>query len=109
MINIPIVNEIKKIADAIKCRLNIVIGNNPTHISDNELIARRYPPTFIDKILISPIEKKNPRAPANIKPLLRKKPGIKQVKKGRYTNHYIPINLVERTLKNIERKLRKIS
>ncbi|MCK4352735.1 hypothetical protein KAW65_04930 [candidate division WOR-3 bacterium] len=38
---------------------------------------------------------------------LRDKNKIKQVKKGRYTNHIIPINLVERTLKNIEKKIKK--
>lgn len=38
---------------------------------------------------------------------LRDKNKIKQVKKGRYTYHNIPVNLVERTLKSIERKLKK--
>lgn len=38
---------------------------------------------------------------------LRDKNKIKQVKKGRYTHHNIPVNLVEKTLKSIERKLRK--
>lgn len=32
---------------------------------------------------------------------------IKQVKRGRYTYHFIPPNLVERTLKSIERKIKK--
>jgi len=32
---------------------------------------------------------------------------IKQVKRGRYTYHLIPPNLVERTLKSIERKIKK--
>jgi hypothetical protein len=82
MINIPVVNEIKKIADEIKCKLKIVTGNNPTHISDNELIARRYPPIFLDKIFISPIEKINPRTPVNIKPLLRKKAEIPSAPKS---------------------------
>ena len=36
---------------------------------------------------------------------LRKKPGIKQVKKGKNTNHYIPINLVEKALKEVEKKV----
>ena len=36
---------------------------------------------------------------------LRKKPGIKQIKKGTSVLHYIPINLVERVLKQIEKKL----
>lgn len=38
---------------------------------------------------------------------LRDKNKIKQVKKGRYTHHNIPVNLVERTLKSTERKLKK--
>ena len=38
---------------------------------------------------------------------LRDKNKIKQVKKGRYTHHSIPVNLVERTLKSTERKLKK--
>ena len=38
---------------------------------------------------------------------LRDKKKIKQIKKGRYTHHSIPGNLVERTLKNIEKKLNK--
>ena len=37
---------------------------------------------------------------------LRKKPGIKQIKKGRIVEHYIPINLVERVLKQIEEKIK---
>lgn len=32
---------------------------------------------------------------------------IKQVKKGQYTYHVIPPNLVEKTLKNAERKIKK--
>jgi hypothetical protein len=32
---------------------------------------------------------------------------IKQVKKGQYAYHVIPINLVEKTLKNAERKMKK--
>lgn len=38
---------------------------------------------------------------------LRDENKIKQVKKGRYTHHSIPVNLVERTLKSTERKLKK--
>lgn len=38
---------------------------------------------------------------------LRDKNKIKRVKKGRYTHHIIPVNLVERTLKSIERKIKK--
>jgi len=38
---------------------------------------------------------------------LRDKNKIKQLKKGRYTHHSIPVNLVEKTLKNIERKIKK--
>lgn len=38
---------------------------------------------------------------------LRDKNKIKQVKKGRYSHHIIPVNLVERTLKSIERKIKK--
>lgn len=38
---------------------------------------------------------------------LRDKNKIKQIKKGRRTFHTIPINLVERTLRIIERKVRK--
>lgn len=38
---------------------------------------------------------------------LRDKNKIKQVKKGRYTHHVIPVNLVERTLKSTERKIKK--
>jgi hypothetical protein len=37
---------------------------------------------------------------------LRKRPGIKQIKKGNSVEHYIPINLVERVLKQIGKKLR---
>jgi hypothetical protein len=37
---------------------------------------------------------------------LRKRPGIKQIKKGNSVEHYIPINLVERVLKQIVKKLR---
>ena len=41
---------------------------------------------------------------------LRKTPGIKQIKKEkRRVEHYIPINLVEKVLKKIDRKLRKES
>lgn len=40
---------------------------------------------------------------------LRKSPGIKQIKKGRQTTHYIPINLVERVLKTIEKKRKKVA
>lgn len=32
---------------------------------------------------------------------------IKQVKKGQHTYHFIPVNLVEKTLKSIERKIKK--
>jgi len=32
---------------------------------------------------------------------------IKQAKKGRYTYHFIPINLVERTLRSMEEKVRR--
>lgn len=38
---------------------------------------------------------------------LRDKNKIKQIKKGRYTHHVIPLNLVERTLKNVERKIKR--
>jgi hypothetical protein len=38
---------------------------------------------------------------------LRDENNIKQVKKERYVYHFILINLVERTLKNIEKKLSK--
>jgi len=38
---------------------------------------------------------------------LRDKKKIKKVKKGQYTHHNIPINLVERTLESTERKLKK--
>ena len=38
---------------------------------------------------------------------LRKKPGIKQIKEEKQTAHYIPINLVELVLKEIERELGK--
>lgn len=38
---------------------------------------------------------------------LRDENKIKQVKKERYTHHSIPVNLVERTLKSTERKLKK--
>jgi len=38
---------------------------------------------------------------------LRKKPGIKQVKEERQVTHYIPINLVELTLKAIDKKMKK--
>ncbi|HDN83601.1 MAG TPA: hypothetical protein ENG50_04475 [Candidatus Altiarchaeales archaeon] len=32
---------------------------------------------------------------------------IKQIKKGKHTYHAIPVNLVEKTLKSIERKIKK--
>ena len=38
---------------------------------------------------------------------LRDKKKIKQIRKARFTHHYIPVNLVEKTLKNIERKIKK--
>lgn len=38
---------------------------------------------------------------------LRDKKKIKQIKKGRYVHHSIPVNLVEKTLKSVERKLAK--
>jgi len=38
---------------------------------------------------------------------LRKKPGIKQIKEEKQVAHYIPINLVEPTLKIIEKKSKK--
>lgn len=38
---------------------------------------------------------------------LRDKNKIKQVKKGRYTHHVIPVNLVERTLRIVESKIRR--
>lgn len=38
---------------------------------------------------------------------LRDKNRIKQVRRGRYVHHIIPVNLVERTLKGLEKKLRK--
>lgn len=38
---------------------------------------------------------------------LRDKNKIKQVKKGRYAHHSIPVNLVEKSLKSIERKIKK--
>lgn len=38
---------------------------------------------------------------------LREETKVKQLKKGRYVSHMIPENLVERTLKGIEEKLRK--
>jgi len=36
---------------------------------------------------------------------LRDKNQIKAVKRGQYTYHIIPVNLIERTLKNIEEKI----
>jgi len=39
---------------------------------------------------------------------LRDKNKIKRVKKGQYTYHSIPINLVEKTLKYVERELKKV-
>ena len=38
---------------------------------------------------------------------LRDKNKIRQIKKGRIVHHRIPINAVERTLRSIERKLKK--
>ena len=38
---------------------------------------------------------------------LRDNNRIKQVKKGRYTHHSIPINLVEKNLKSVEKKIKK--
>lgn len=38
---------------------------------------------------------------------LRKKPGIKQTKEEKQVTHYVPINLVETVLKDIEEKLKK--
>lgn len=38
---------------------------------------------------------------------LRDQNKIKQIKKGQYTHHSIPINLVERTLRTVERKVKK--
>lgn len=38
---------------------------------------------------------------------LRKKPGIKQIREEKQLTHYIPINLVEPTLRAIEKKLEK--
>lgn len=38
---------------------------------------------------------------------LRDKNKIKQVRKGRFTYHVISINMVERTLKSVERKIKK--
>ena len=38
---------------------------------------------------------------------LRDSSKIKQTKRGKYVNHSIPVNLVERTLQGIERKLKK--
>jgi len=38
---------------------------------------------------------------------LRDKNKIKQVKKGRYTHHFIPVNFVERTLRGVERKIKR--
>jgi len=38
---------------------------------------------------------------------LRDKNKIKRIKKGRTVHHSIPINVVERTLKSIERKLKR--
>jgi len=40
---------------------------------------------------------------------LRKKPGIKQVKEEGQVAHYIPINLVEPTLKAVDKKVEKVS
>ena len=71
IIKIPIVIDIKKAADATKCKSKMVTGNIPTKINEIELIARRHPPIFTDNVLINPIEKINPKMPANIKPLLK--------------------------------------
>ncbi len=38
---------------------------------------------------------------------LRAKNKVKQVKRGRYTHHSIPLNLVEETLKSVEIKLKE--
>jgi len=38
---------------------------------------------------------------------LRDRNKIKQVKKGRYTHHSIPVNFVEKTLKSVEGRIRK--
>jgi hypothetical protein len=38
---------------------------------------------------------------------LRDKNRIKQVKRGQYTHHNIPVSLVERTLKTVEKKIKK--
>jgi hypothetical protein len=38
---------------------------------------------------------------------LRDKNQIKAVKRGQYTHHIIPVNLIERTLKNMEEKIKK--
>ena len=38
---------------------------------------------------------------------LRDKNKIKQVKKNRYVHYIIPMNLVEETLKNVEKKIKK--
>lgn len=38
---------------------------------------------------------------------LREKKKIKQVKKGRYTHHAISLNVVEKTLESIEKRLKK--
>ncbi len=38
---------------------------------------------------------------------LRDKNKVKQIRKGRYTHHSIAVNLVERTLGNVERKIKK--
>ena len=40
---------------------------------------------------------------------LRDKNQIKAVKRGQYTHHIIPVNLIERTLKNIEVTIKKHS
>ena len=39
---------------------------------------------------------------------LREKKKIKQIKKEKYIYHYIPNNLIEKTLKAVERKINKI-
>lgn len=40
---------------------------------------------------------------------LREKKKIKPIKKGRYTHHIININVVEKTLKEIEKKIKKVT
>jgi hypothetical protein len=40
---------------------------------------------------------------------LRKDPGIKEIKQGKYVFHYIPIHLVEPTLRKIDETIKKRS